>query len=85
MGDYFTKDNLIFDGREYVFGVRCTNNGDYYDYEQLITPEYENVNDPITRFFWFENNLMPIVLGGLITTLIIFIIAGYIRELRSRR
>ena len=81
---YFTKDNLVFDGREYVFGVRCTNNGDFYDYEQLITPEYENVNDPITRWFWVEKNILGIFLASIFTIVFVLVIAGYIRELRRK-
>ncbi len=81
---YFTKDNIMFDGREYVFGVRCTNNGDYYDYEMLITPEYENVNSSITRWMWFKDNLVGIFFASVISFVLIIIIAGYIRELRRR-
>ena len=81
---YFTKDNLLFDGREYVFGVRCTNNGNFYDYEQLIIPEYENVNAPITRLFWLRWNIVGLFLGGVAMLVIVIIIAGHIRELRRR-
>lgn len=81
---YFTKDNLLFDGREYIFGVRCTNDGDYYDYEQLIIPEYENVNAPITRLFWLRWNIVGLFLGGVAMLVIVIIIAGHIRELRRR-
>jgi len=79
---YFTKDNIMFDGREYVFGVRCTSDGTYYNYEQLITPEYENVNMPITRFFWFKGNVMPIILGLLIGTIIMVLIVIAIAKVR---
>jgi len=81
---YFTKDNLIFDGREYVYGVRCTNNGQYYTYEQLIKPEYENVSSPITRWFWIKDNLIGLFIGGIILAFIIFGIALHLRELRRR-
>jgi len=81
---YFTKDNLMFDGREFVFGVRCTNDGTYYDYEMLITPEYENMNAPITRIFWVKENIIGLVLGGIVMAFLILVLAGYIRELRRK-
>jgi len=80
---YFTKDNLLFDGREYVFGVRCTSDGDYYTYEQLITPEYENVNAPVTRFFWAKNNIVYIILGLLMSTIVLIFVAISIHKLRK--
>lgn len=81
---YFTKDNLIFDGREYVFGVRCTSDGNFYDYQQLMIPEYENINAPITRLFWFEQNAIAYILAFIISLFIIFSIGTYIWLVRSQ-
>jgi hypothetical protein len=74
---YWTKENLIIDGRQYIFGVECAGNGGKQTSEAIVTVLYENVNVPITRYFWVGENIVPIILGilGLVA---IAILIGYI-------
>ncbi len=69
---YFTKDNLIFDGREYIFGVKCSDGNKTVIYEQLMTPEYENIVKPIGWSLFLRNNA-SMVFPSFIMLLLIFL------------
>ena len=81
---YFTNDNLIIDGREYIFGVECAGNGMNLKAESISQVLYENINAPTTRFFWFKDNVTPIFLFLIFLFVIISIIALYIGVLKGR-
>jgi len=81
---YFTKDNLVFDGRQYIFGVKCSDGSTTTVYETLLTPEYESVKTPVTRWFWFKENATRIILGLLLAVLLVWILGYFIRELRKK-
>ncbi len=74
---YFTKENLIFDTRQYLFGVQCTGNGKKLNSERVVTTEYEKLNSPITYWFWLQSNITTII-TGIILFIIVSIIVGYL-------
>lgn len=73
---YFTKENLVIDGRLYVFGVECSGNSQTIKSERLVSVLYESVNAPVTRWFWIKENLVSIILFMFIVIIITLIIAG---------
>jgi hypothetical protein len=73
---YFSKDNLIFDGRDYVFGVRCSDGTEITQYEKISVPEYENINMPITRWFWLGKNINGLLIGLFLCALVLGLV-GY--------
>jgi len=81
---YWTSDNLVIDGRNYIFGVECAGNGMNLKSEVLTQVGYDPVNEPITRWFWLKENMTGLVLGLLLTIILIFFIGWGIRELRQR-
>lgn len=79
---YFTKENLIFDGRDYIFGVKCADNNEVLSSERIVQVGYENLNTPITRTFWVESQMSAIVitiLAIIIISIAIFIIWRIVR------
>lgn len=82
---YFTKDNLLFDGRQYIFGVRCSTDTNTYEYKELFIPEYENVNDPINRWFWIKGNVIGIFFWLILAGIILFFVLYTIKKLRNAR
>jgi len=61
---HWSKDNLVIDGRTYIFGVECsTDCGNDYT-ETNVTVLYKYLNSPITRGFWVENSMTGIILLG---------------------
>ncbi len=81
---YWTDNNLVIDGRQYVFGVECAGNSQNLKSEILATVGYDPVNAPITRWFWFKENTVPIILGLLLLFIVTIVVAIFIRELRRR-
>jgi hypothetical protein len=71
---YWTNHNLVIDGRQYIFGVECSGNGERLISEQLSTVGYKAVNEPITRWFWVRENILGITLFLLGTIIIIAIV-----------
>lgn len=69
---YFTKDNLLFDARNYTYGVKCAYQGDSLTYEQSKIPIYENINAPQTRVHWWSENQFGILI--FLTIIVVFII-----------
>jgi hypothetical protein len=74
---YWTKENLIIDGRQYIFGVECAGGGSKKTSEAIVTVLYENVNAPVTRYFWVGENIVPLIIG-LIFIIAIAILIGYL-------
>jgi len=70
----FTKDNIIFDGRRYIFGVKCASANDTFVFEDYASPKYEGVTSPTTRFFWTIDNLFPIILGAIMLIIIVMFV-----------
>lgn len=68
---YWTDSDIVIDGRQYIFGVECSGNGNHLVSEKLVNVFYAPVNAPITRFVWVQENIMPLILG----IIIIFAIA----------
>lgn len=81
---YWTDYNLIIDGRQYIFGVECAGDGNNLKSEVLSQVFYDSVNAPITRWFWFKENVTAIILFLLLFFIIVIIAGVYIRELRRR-
>jgi hypothetical protein len=81
---YWTKDNLVIDGREYIFGVQCADGTSRLTSEHTATVEYESVNSPTTRFIWFNKNMYPIILGGLILIILIIVALAIIAIARGK-
>lgn len=70
---YWTDSGLVIDGRQYVFGVECSANNQLLKSEVLAKTAYQNLNEPITRWFWVKDNALGFVLiffmlllGGLV-------------------
>ena len=61
---YWTKDNLIIDGKQHIFGVECSGNEtkEKLTSEKYVSVGYKKVNEPITRMVWFNNNATNVVL-----------------------
>jgi hypothetical protein len=71
---YWTDHNLVIDGRQYIFGVECAGNSQRLISEQVSTVGYKPLNSPITRWFWAQENVVPLVLGFLLFIIIVFAI-----------
>lgn len=75
---YWSSENIVVDGRDYIFGVDCSGgHGSKLTSQRQVTVLYESVNSPITRLFWFKENIIPVALG-LIFLLIIILMLGYL-------
>jgi len=59
---HWSKDNLIIDGRTYIFGVECDTSLGNQKSEKNVTVGYESVNSPITRLAWSSENVTAIML-----------------------
>jgi len=72
---YYTKENIVVDGRPYLFGVECVGNqtGDRVISEKVAYISYGNINEPVTLMFWINENTW--VLVWLFFALIIIAIA----------
>jgi hypothetical protein len=84
---YFTKENLIFDGRTYIFGVQCADNNQVLTTEKLITIGYENLNSPINRGVWSITQMPAIVflIIGIVIILFVFAIVWGIHKVNMGR
>jgi hypothetical protein len=74
---YWTDNNLVIDGRQYVFGVECVGNDQRLRSEIISTVGYKSLNSPITRYFWVGNNIVPLIIGILFVIAIALFI-GYV-------
>jgi hypothetical protein len=82
---FFTKDNLIFDGRNYTYGVQCSDGTNIYKFESVTLPEYKNINEPTTRLVWANQNMTGLLLGLLLLFVVIIIISIAVPYLRGRK
>lgn len=82
---FFTKDNLIFDGRNYTYGVQCSDSTNIYKFESITMPEYKNINEPTTRMLWINENMTGLLLGLLLMFGVILLISIAIPYLRGRK
>lgn len=80
---YWTNDNLVVDGRQYIFSVACSSNGNILVSEKVVNVNYKSINAPITRWFWAKQNVIPLMLGFLIILILILIFGFYINRLRN--
>jgi uncharacterized integral membrane protein len=71
---YWTKENLVIDGRQYLFGVECAGNGQDLKSETIVTVLYENVNAPTTRFFWLQSQWSALIIGFIMVLVLAVII-----------
>jgi hypothetical protein len=69
---YFTKEDLIFDNREYLWTIECSNGTDTLITDVMLEARYSDINAPTTRFKWYGENTTALLLGGLF--LLIFIV-----------
>lgn len=72
---YFTKDNLVFDKRDYIYGVKCSDGTTITEYQKISIPEYESVSAPITRFMWAKENASGLILGIIIFSVLVLLFA----------
>jgi hypothetical protein len=72
---YWTKENIVVDGRTYVFGVECAGNGQKKAAEHAVTVLYKPINEPITRFFWLQNQWLAIIMVAIFVVLVVTIIS----------
>lgn len=79
---YWTDDNLVIDGREYVFGVECAGNGVRLRSEKSAEVNYMPVSKPITRFIWGVENLPWLMLGLFGAVVLMIIVVGIVRAMR---
>ena len=81
---YFTKENLIFDGRQYIFGAQCNSANQSLKSERLVQVGYENLSAPATRFFWGINNITWGIMAVLMFIVAVLIVAWVINKWRDR-
>jgi len=79
---YFTKENLIMDERQYLFGIQCTGNGERLVSERVVTAEYEALNDPVNLAFWGKNNASGLFLGLMIIVFVLMLLGTIIYTYR---
>lgn len=79
---YFTKENLLFDGRDYLYSVRCSSATDTYTFGKVVTPQYSNINEPTTRLFWLKGNMVALVAGVFLLILIAIAVGALVSAMR---
>lgn len=72
---YFTNENMVFDNREYGFKVVCSNGNTTTEFTELYNSEYENIKAPVTRWFWFRDNMFAVGLGLILTIFLIVLVS----------
>lgn len=76
---YFTKENLVMDGRDYLYMVRCTSDQNQtFTYGEVISPKYSNLNEPFTRTIWLKQNMTSIVMGIILLLIVAMVIGSLI-------
>lgn len=81
---YFTNENIVTDGRMYVFGVECSGNGQNLKSERMVNVFYESVKAPATRLMWARENLVWLTLGLILVVLLLMLLGFLINQVRSR-
>lgn len=83
---YWTNENLVIDGRGYIFSVECSDEqGNQLLAEHIATVNYEPVNSPITRWFWANENMSGLIMGLVILAILIFILGFVITSVRRAK
>ena len=59
---YFTNENLVVDGRDYLFGIQCTGNNEKLNSEKIVQVGYETFGTPIVATVWGIGNVLGILL-----------------------
>jgi len=82
---YYTDENIIVDGRPYLFGVECVGNltGTKLTSERVAYIRYAFVNEPITRTFWIKENMSAIVYTILVLLVLFILLGAYKRSLKG--
>ena len=80
---YWTNNNLVVDGRQYIFGVQCAGEGNSLKSEVLAQVGYKPINAPITRWFWFTDNILGIMLFLFIILIVVLGIGFYWKRFKS--
>ncbi len=81
---YYTKENIIFDGRPYLFGVECVSNstGEKLISEKVAYIEYTILNSPTTRFFWAVDNSWQILFTIIFAFMLVLILAFAVYQIK---
>jgi hypothetical protein len=80
---YFTKENLIFDGRSYVFSIECSNGTNRLQSDHLLAVEYSNLNTPVNRGVWAISQ-MGVIIFSLIGIVILLIVFAFLWNFNKR-
>ena len=77
---YFTKENLLLDGRPYLFGVECSGSIDKIKLtsEKVGYVNWKFFNEPLTRLQWSVGQTTGFLLGFIIIIIIIAIMGWFI-------
>jgi len=80
---YYTKENIVVDGRPYLFGVECVGNesGERLISEQVAYISYSIINEPVTLMFWINENTWAIVFTFIGLIFIVIIIGIGLKQL----
>lgn len=72
---YFTQENLIIDGRAYMFTIQCSDGNTTLTSDHLLKVEYSNLNSPVTRSVWAVSQMGVIIFSLVIVVIILFVFA----------
>lgn len=70
---YFSDNNLVFDKRNYTYGVECVYEDNTAKYEETVVPEYSNPNRAVTLWFYIDNNFWRIFFVFLLVIILIMV------------
>lgn len=81
---YFTKENLILDGRPYLFGVDCSGNTDKKEIisEKVGYVNFKFFNEPITRLKWATTQTLSFILIFIIMLIAIPMVFWYFKRIK---
>lgn len=80
---YYTKENIVVDGRPYLFGVECVGNqsGERLISEKVAYISYSIVNEPVTLMFWINKNIWAIIFTFIASMFIVIALALGLKHL----
>jgi hypothetical protein len=81
---YWTNENLVIDGRNYLFGIGCSNGEELLISQKIVTVNYESANAPITRWFWIKDNIYPIMIFLIVLLVIVILIGLYFKRFKGQ-
>ena len=82
---YFTREDLVFDNRPYLFGVECVNGEQKLNAERVVYPNYESIHTPQTILIWAKNNTLSLIVGFAIIFLIAIFLGVLYKKYREIR